>query len=127
MLNRGRRIWHCSAGNPGLEEETIRSLDLCAETDGVMATATETKVTLVRDAGTRVVSVPGRFPVAELTANCEHGHVADRGEFVVGAAQRAITWRVVFCDRCWEHFRLHQDVIDLTLFEDAPSDPTAAG
>jgi hypothetical protein len=24
----------------------------------------------------------------------------------------------VFCDPCWEHFRTHQEVIDLTLFED---------
>ena len=84
-----------------------------------MATATDTKVTLVRETGTRVVSVAGRLPVGELTANCEHGHEADRGEFVVGSSDRAITWRVLFCDACWNHFRDHQDVIDLTLFEDA--------
>jgi hypothetical protein len=85
-----------------------------------MAAATDTKVTLVRDAGTRTVSVAGRLPVGELIANCEHGHETDRGEYVVGSSERAITWRVMFCDPCWQHFRLHQDVIDLTLFESSP-------
>lgn len=92
-----------------------------------MAAPTETKVTLVRDTGTRVVSVPNRLPVGELTANCEHGHEADRGEFVVGISKRAITWRVLFCDPCWEHFRLHQDVIDLTLFEQSPEGNDESG
>jgi hypothetical protein len=73
---------------------------------------------LVRESGDLVASVLGRTPIGELTANCEHGQVADRGEFVVGTSGRAITWRVVFCDPCWEHFRTHQEVIDLTLFED---------
>jgi hypothetical protein len=103
-------------------EKFLGSLDLYAEAIWEMAAATDTKVTLVRETGTRVVSVAGRLPVGELTANCEHGHEADRGEFVVGSSNRAITWRVLFCDVCWEHFRHHQDVIDLTLFEDAVED-----
>jgi hypothetical protein len=84
-----------------------------------MSATAETKVTLVRESGDLVVSLVGQTPVVELTANCEHGQEADRGEFVVGSSDRAITWRVRFCDPCWEHFRAHQDVIDLSLFEDS--------
>ncbi len=86
-----------------------------------MPAATDTTVTLVRESGDLVASVVGRAPVGELTANCEHGHEADRGEFVVGASGKAITWKVLFCDPCWDHFRVHQNVIDLGLFEDPPA------
>lgn len=88
-----------------------------------MAVATDTKVTLVRGSGRLVASVVGRAPVGELTADCEHGNESDRGEFLVGQSGRAITWRVRFCDPCWDHFRVHQEVIDLSLFEDSPADP----
>ena len=82
--------------------------------------ATDTTVTLVRESGDLVASVVGRAPASELIANCEHGDEADRGEFVVGSSGKAITWKVLFCNPCWEHFRVHQDVIDLSLFEDSP-------
>ena len=88
--------------------------------------AVDTKVTLVRGSGSVVASVVGDALVGELTANCEHGGEADRGEYVVGHSGRAITWRVRFCDPCWEHFRDHQEVIDLRLFEDSPSGPEGA-
>jgi hypothetical protein len=88
-----------------------------------MAAAAATKVTLVRESGTLVASVVGQTSIGELTANCEHGEETDRGEFVVGHSGRAITWRVRFCDPCWEHFRDHQEVIDLRLFENSPSAP----
>ena len=86
-----------------------------------MMAAVDTKVTLVRGSGSVVASVVGDALVGELTANCEHGGEADRGEYVVGHAGRSITWRVRFCDPCWEHFRDHQEVIDLHLFENSPS------
>jgi hypothetical protein len=84
--------------------------------------AADTKVTLVRGSGSVVASVVGNALIGELTADCEHGGEADRGEYVVGHSGRAITWRVRFCDPCWEHFRTHQEVIDLSLFEDASDD-----
>jgi hypothetical protein len=87
-----------------------------------MVAATDTRVTLVRESGDRVASVIDLTGVGELVANCEHGHEADRGEYVVGTSGRAITWRVMFCDPCWNHFRTHQDVIDLSLFEDGPTE-----
>jgi hypothetical protein len=92
-----------------------------------MTAAADTRVTVVRESGDLVVSVVGQTPVVELTANCEHGHEADRGEFVVGTSNRAVTWRVLFCDPCWEHFRTHQDVIDLSLFEDSEERAEATG
>ena len=64
----------------------------------------------------------GNALIGELTADCEHSGATDRGEYVVGYSGRAITWRVRFCDRCWDHCRTHQEVIDLSLFEDAPED-----
>jgi hypothetical protein len=97
----------------------LGSLDLYAESTYEMPAVADTRVTLVRESGDLVVSLVGRMPVGELTANCEHGHESDRGEFVVGTSDRAITWRVLFCDPCWDHFRTHQEVIDLTLFEDS--------
>jgi hypothetical protein len=66
--------------------------------------------------------VVGNALIGELTADCEHGGQTDRGEYLVGHSGRAITWRVRFCDRCWEHFRDHQEVIDLRLFEDSPTE-----
>lgn len=60
-----------------------------------------------------------------LTANCEHGDEVDRGEFDVGRPGRLIRWRVMFCDPCWEHFRTHQEVIDLRYFENSPYEPLA--
>jgi hypothetical protein len=80
--------------------------------------AAHTKVTLVRGSGSVVASVVGNALIGELTANCEHSGETDRGEYVVGYSGRALTWRVRFCDRCWDHFRTHQEVIDLSLFED---------
>lgn len=88
-----------------------------------MVGAADTKVTLVRGSGTLVASVVGQSSIGELTADCEHGAETDRGEFVVGRSGRAITWRVRFCDPCWEHFRDHQEVIDLRLFEESPTEP----
>jgi len=90
-----------------------------------MVTATDTKVTVVRGSGTLVASVVGRESIGELTANCEHGDEVDRGEFDVGPAGKAIRWRVLFCEACWEHFRHHQEVIDLHYFETSPPDPAA--
>ncbi|HEX6145340.1 MAG TPA: hypothetical protein VF083_01090 [Acidimicrobiia bacterium] len=87
-----------------------------------MVTAADTKVTVVRRSGTLVASVVGRESIGELTANCEHGDEVDRGEFDVGPSGKAIRWRVLFCDACWEHFRHHQEVIDLHYFEDAPAE-----
>lgn len=88
-----------------------------------MAAAAETKVTVVRGSGTLVASVVGPAPLGHLTANCEHGNEMDRGEFEVGSSGRMIRWRVLFCDPCWEHFRTHQDVIDLRYFEKSPPQP----
>lgn len=70
-----------------------------------------------------MASVVGRSSIGELTANCEHGNETERGEFLVGGPGRAIRWRIMFCDPCWEHFRGHQEVIDLAYFEAAPPDP----
>jgi hypothetical protein len=89
--------------------------------------AADTKVTLVRGSGALVASVVGRSPIGELTADCEHGEEIDRGEYVVGRSGRAITWHVRFCDPCWEHFRDHQEVIDLRLFEESPAEPETPG
>lgn len=91
-----------------------------------MTATTDTKVTLVRGSGTLVASVVGQASIGELTANCEHGAETNRGEFVVGHSGRALTWRVEFCDPCWEHFRNHQEVIDLRLFEESPTQPENA-
>ena len=87
-----------------------------------MIAAADTKVTLVRGSGSLVASIVGNALIGELTANCEHSGETDRGEYVVGHSGRAITWRVRFCDPCWDHFRTHQEVIDLSLFEDAADD-----
>jgi hypothetical protein len=108
-------------------EKSLGSLDLCAEAIPEMPAVADTRVTVVRESGDLVVSLISRTPVGELTANCEHGHEADRGEFVVGTSDRAITWRVLFCDPCWDHFRAHQDVIDLRLFENSPEQTDAIG
>lgn len=81
---------------------------------------------MINESAHRVAVLTESGQLGELIANCEHRAVADRGEFVIGSASRAITWRVVFCDPCWEHFRTHQDVIDLTLFEDALHEAEAA-
>ena len=86
-----------------------------------MIAAADTKVTLVRGSGI-VASVVGDALIGELTADCEHGGESDRGEYVVGYSGRAMTWRVRFCDPCWDHFRTHQEVIDLRLFEDLHAD-----
>ena len=88
-----------------------------------MAAASDTRVTLVRGSGTLVASVVGRTAIGELTANCEHGQEVDRGDFFVGGSGKAIRWRILFCDPCWEHFRQHQEVIDLRYFEDSPEEP----
>ncbi|MGH8872266.1 MAG: hypothetical protein ACRDWS_09845 [Acidimicrobiia bacterium] len=77
----------------------------------------------MRGSGTLVASVVGRASIAQLTANCEHGQESDRGEFFVGRSGRAIRWRILFCEPCWEHFRDHQDVVDLRYFEDSPAEP----
>ena len=84
--------------------------------DFFVMSAADTKVTVVRGSGALVASVVGRTSIGELTANCEHGDEIDRGEFDIGPAGKAIRWRVVFCDPCWEYFRHHQEVIDLQYF-----------
>lgn len=89
-----------------------------------MVAVADTKVPLVRGSGTLVALMIGRAPVDELIANCEHAGETDRGEFVVGSSGRAITWRVRFCDPCWEHFRDHQEVID--LLQGSPTEPGGA-
>ena len=103
-------------------QKLLRLVVQCAECFSV-TTAADTKVTVVRGSGTLVASVVGRTSIGELTANCEHGDEIDRGEFDIGPAGKAIRWRVLFCDPCWEHFRHHQEVIDLHYFESSPAEP----